>query len=159
MIFYVKAVLFDFAFQMPRNQAKPWFWSKAELNLPKAGWLSLGCQTENIFSWQIFRNTHLPSRPSHKSWEDSAAQKAPPSSGPCATRLCLPGSCQVSSSGWQESAALSTYQQFWGLEEIHCLGASLVFSLQIWVARGVVSASHRAWWRRSFITICCLLPS
>ena len=105
-------------------------------------WLvSLGCQTENMFSWQIFRNTHLSPRPSHKSCEDSAARKAPRSSGPRATRLCFPGSCQASSSGWQESAALSTYQQFWGLEEIYCLGASLAFSLQIWVARGVVRST------------------
>lgn len=53
MIFSVKAVRFDYAFQMPRKQAKPWFWSRAELSLLKAGWHFWVTRLKAIFQDEV----------------------------------------------------------------------------------------------------------
>lgn len=107
------------------------------------------CQTENIFSWQIFRNAPLSPRPSPKSQEASGTRRAP---GPHDLLLLL----------WQTLLArlllgllpcvtrnrneLEAWSAVLGPEELECPGAWLGFRLETGVARGIVrlqGTSHR----------------
>lgn len=149
---------FDYAFQKPRNQAKPWFWSRAELNLLTAGWYLLTVRLITFFQRHIFRNAHG----SHglTTWiKDCMVGRTPPARKGAAALLARH---PLELCPWAAGIRRNSYLQVWALEEIECLGAFQVLSVQTAVARGVSNSTVPPTDTRRgglLTTMCCPVPS